>query len=92
MTDAATLRSRLASLEQEAVEKRNMLLNHLKIELRNLKDEHGKTAVLDALGEFHTLSEGGRAFVEELPPSAIDIDAAARERFPTGPSERIKAG
>jgi hypothetical protein len=80
MTDAAlTLRGKLAELEREAIEKRNKLVDHLRTELRKIKEEHGRKEVLSTLSEFPTLLKIGGTFVEDLPPTADDAVAALRE-------------
>jgi hypothetical protein len=88
MTDAAlTLRSKLEELERVAIEKRNHLVDHLRSELRKIKEDYGRKELLDSLGKFPTLWAVGHESVEDLPPTADDTAAALLQvnLWTTGP-------
>jgi hypothetical protein len=84
-TMPVTLESKLETLEHEGAEKLKALMDDLKIELREIKEEHGRDVVLAKLSNFHTLNQL-RAFVEDLPNTAKD-DALAvlKAGMPVGP-------
>jgi hypothetical protein len=78
MTDATppAMKNELEKLELEAAEKRDSLMEYVKIELRKIKEEHGRDVLLQSLVDFPTLNRQ-RSFVEDLPNTAKDDALAA---------------
>jgi hypothetical protein len=84
-TTPVTLEGKLEKLEHEGSEKRNSLMDHLKIELGKIMEEHGRDVLLANLSNFPTLKQFG-GFVENLPNTAMDdAQAALKAGLPVGP-------
>jgi uncharacterized protein YsxB (DUF464 family) len=66
-----TLKNKLTKLENEGVEKTDLIMEDIKRGLRDLAREEGKEVVLASLSAFSTLNTL-RAFVEQLPNTAKD--------------------
>ena len=87
MTDATTtLTNQLEELENEAIEKQKILMDHLKEKLRGMTEQHGREAVLAGLGDF-TILNTLSTFVEQLPNTAKDNAALlSKISLPTSPA------